>query len=101
VLPSNLGCFPRGLLGLVVRGGWGVQRVGQANSFWLLGPCFPRVRGGALESLRIGKGSGQRGVGRGLTVRPKCRLDFPDSNLLIRTHPTALLISTIFVEIEL
>jgi hypothetical protein len=40
-----------------------------------------------------GTGLGQRDVGRGLTVRPKCRLDFLDNNLLVRTHPMALLIS--------
>ena len=48
-----------------------------------------------------GTGLGQRDVGRGLTVRPKCRLGFRDNNLLIRMHPTALLISTIFVKPEL
>jgi hypothetical protein len=40
VLPSNLGCFRTGLLGLVVRGGWGVLRAGLANSFWLSAFAF-------------------------------------------------------------
>jgi hypothetical protein len=40
-----------------------------------------------------GTGLGQRDVGRGLTVRPKCQLGSLDNNLLIRTRPTALLIS--------
>jgi hypothetical protein len=42
-LPSSLGCFPRGLLGLVVRGGLEVQRAGLANSFWLSAFAFLMV----------------------------------------------------------
>jgi hypothetical protein len=93
VLPSSLGYFPRGLLGLVVPGGWEVLRAGLANSFWSLALAFQEAR----ESMRMGVGLRLKGVGRELTVRPKYRLVFPDNNLLIRMRPTALLISIIFV----